>query len=46
MIQPKEMNALLLNAQSPSERWDSDCALSQETLGRFDPIVGRMTPQV
>jgi len=30
-----------LNAQSPSERWDGDCAWSQSMLGCFGLILGQ-----
>jgi hypothetical protein len=32
-------------AKLEGEPWDGDCALSQETLGRFGPATGRITRQ-
>jgi hypothetical protein len=35
-----------LNAQSPSERWDGDCARSYTTLSNFDQIFSRQAPAI
>src|SRR6201993_5362582 len=34
-----------LNAQSPSQRWDGDCAFWQDHVNRFDLNVRALTPQ-
>jgi hypothetical protein len=38
MLAPKRLITSGLNTQSPSERWNGDCALSQDEINCFDQV--------